>query len=105
MDQFLVEQSSFGEMHQFLVEQISSWRNMISFWWNGSVFGEMDQVLEKRKSLSGRKHFLVEHISCWRNGSVFGHESMKNLKDPFKSSLLALYNCFGELLPSAKHRL
>ena len=88
----------------------------IRFWLNGAVFGgmdqflenwisgPMDQVLEERKSLSG-KHFLVELISCWWNGSVFGHEKMINLKYVFKSSLLALYNCFGELLPSAKHRL
>ena len=106
MDQFLVEQSSFGEnasvfggTNQFLVKQIS-------FWWSGSVFGEMDQVLEKRKKLlSGRNHILVKRISCWWNGSILGHESMINLKDLFKSSLLALYNSFGELLPSAKHRL
>jgi hypothetical protein len=93
-EQFWRNASVFGGTNQF-------WEKQISFWWNGAVFGEM----EKRKSLSGRKHFLVEHIICWWNGSVFGHGSMINLKYIFKSSLLALYNCFGELLPSAKHRL
>ena len=95
------------------------WRKCISFWWNKSVLGETDQFLverisfwrngsgfgETKKLLSGRNHILVKRISCWWNGSILGHESMINLKDLFKSSLLALYNSFGELLPSAKHRL
>ena len=98
MDQFLVEQSSFGEMHQFLVEQISSWRNR-------SVFGGTDQFLEKWIRFWRNEKVKVAGSIFWWRISVFGHESMINLKDLFKSSLLALYNCFGELLPSAKHRL
>ena len=43
MDQFLVEQCSFGEI--------------VSFWWNKSVLGEIDL-------------FLVERISHWRNGET-----------------------------------